>query len=94
MTTSKQKHKLLPLVIYNPLIPVKGFLAMVTIFILWIRSEYKGDTRRLNERFFRHETIHVYQQTEIWITSIISYSFTSIVNICNMLDYRDNFTSI
>lgn len=51
MTTSKQKHKLLPLVIYNPLIPVKGFLAMVTIFILWIRSEYKGDTRRLNERF-------------------------------------------
>lgn len=73
MTTSKQKqkHKLLPLVIYNPLIPVKGFLAMVTIFILWIRSEHKGDTRRLNERFFRHETIHVYQQTEIWITSII-----------------------
>lgn len=71
MSKSKTKKSIFPIVIYNKFIPFDGFLAMVTLFILWIRREHKGDTRRLNERFFRHETIHVYQQTEIWITSII-----------------------
>lgn len=71
MSKSKTKKSIFPIVIYNKLIPFDGFLAMVTLFILWIRREHKGDTRRLNERFFGHETIHVYQQTEIWITSIV-----------------------
>lgn len=71
MSKSKTKKSIFPIVIYNKFIPFDEFLAMVTLFILWIRREHKGDTRRLNERFFRHETIHVYQQTEIWITSIV-----------------------
>lgn len=71
MSKSKTKKSIFPIVIYNKFIPFDRFLAIVTLFILWIRREYKGDTRRLNERFFRHETIHVYQQTEIWITSIV-----------------------
>lgn len=59
-----------PLVIYNSIIPFKGFMAMMTIFILWIRKEYKNHPA-LDDSFYRHETIHAYQQTEIWLTSII-----------------------
>lgn len=57
-------------IIYNSVIPFKGFIAMMTIFILWIRKEYKG-SRQLGYEFFNHEKIHSYQQIEIWVSSII-----------------------
>lgn len=41
-------------IIYNSVIPFKGFIAMMTIFILWIRKEYKG-SRQLGYEFFNHE---------------------------------------
>lgn len=57
-------------IIYNNIIPFRGFVAMLTIFILWIRKEYKGD-KRLNAQFINHEKIHSYQQIETWVTSIV-----------------------
>ena len=57
-------------IIYNNIIPFRGFVAMLTIFILWVRKEYKGDYR-LDAQFLNHEKIHSYQQIEIWVTSIV-----------------------
>ena len=57
------------IIIYNKILPFKGFSAVLTIFILWIRKEHKG-SNKLDEQFFNHERIHVYQQIEIWIVSI------------------------
>lgn len=56
-------------IIYNNFFPVRGFVAMLTIFILWVRKEYKGD-KRLDARFINHEKIHSYQQIEIWAAAI------------------------
>lgn len=57
-------------IIYNNFFPFRGFVAMLTIFILWVRKEYKGD-KRLDAQFINHEKIHSYQQVEIWVTSIV-----------------------
>lgn len=56
--------------IYNNFIPVSGYMAMLTLFILWIRKEYKGD-KRLDAQFFNHEKIHSYRQIEIWGIAIV-----------------------
>lgn len=57
-------------IIYNNVLPFRGFIAMLTIFTLWVRMDYKGD-KRLDAHFFNHEKIHSYQQIEIWVTSIV-----------------------
>lgn len=57
-------------IVYNNIIPFRGFVAMLTIFILWVRKEYKGD-KRLDDQFINHETIHSYQQVEIWLSAIV-----------------------
>ena len=41
-------------IIYNSVIPFRGFIAMMTVFILWIRKEYKG-SKQLGYDFFNHE---------------------------------------
>lgn len=65
-------------IIYNNIIPFRGFVAMLTIFILWVRKEYKGD-KRLDAQFFNHEKIHSYQQIEIWVTSIVVIFFACLL---------------
>ena len=62
MSKSKTKKSIFPIIIYNKFIPFDGFLAMVTLFILWIRREHKGDTRRLNERFFMKQFMYINRQ--------------------------------
>lgn len=57
-------------IIYSKIIPLPGYMAMLTLFILWIRKEYKED-KRLDAQFFNHERIHSYQQIEIWGIAII-----------------------
>lgn len=58
------------IVIKNPIIPTKGYAAMLTLFILWIRNDlnydFESDKRKMN-----HEKIHCYQQIEIWILAIL-----------------------
>lgn len=56
-----------PIKIVNKYIPFKGYMAMLTLFILWIREEYKNKTDLYT---LNHETIHMYQQLEILIPSI------------------------
>lgn len=57
-------------VIYNSIIPFKGYKAMLTLFILWVRTEYKD---KMDKYDLNHEKIHSYQQLEIWLlASIIS----------------------
>lgn len=65
-------------IIYNNILPFRGFIALLTIFILWIRKEYKGD-KRLDAQFLNHEKIHSYQQIEIWVASIIVTSFVCLL---------------
>lgn len=60
-----------PIKIYNNFIPFKGFVAMLTIFILWIRKEYKGNERVLNDGTFNHEAIHMYQQLELALVGAV-----------------------
>lgn len=60
-------------IIYNRFIPVSGYMAMLTLFILWIRKEYKGD-KHLDAQVINHERIHSYQQMEIWGSAIIILS--------------------
>lgn len=38
-------------IIYNNILPFRGFIAMLTIFTLWVRMNYKGD-KRLDAHFF------------------------------------------
>lgn len=54
--------------IYNSLIPFRGYVAMTILFWVFIRKEYKD---RISETTINHETIHAYQQTEIWTASAI-----------------------
>lgn len=49
-------------IIYNKLIPFKGFCAINLLGILFVRSEYKN---RLNEITFNHEAIHTAQMKEL-----------------------------
>lgn len=37
-------------IIYNSILPFKGFRAMLTLSILWVRNEYRGN-RQLDEQF-------------------------------------------
>lgn len=68
-------------IIYNRFFPVAGYMAMLTLFILWVRKEYKGD-KRLDAQAINHERIHSYQQIEIWGCAVIILSllctFTSL----------------
>lgn len=68
-------------IIYNRFFPVAGYMAMLTLFILWVRNEYKGD-KRLDAQAINHERIHSYQQIEIWGCAVIILSllctFTSL----------------
>lgn len=49
-------------IVYNNIIPFKGFLAINLLGILFVRSEYKG---RVNERVITHESIHTKQMQEM-----------------------------
>lgn len=53
---------------------------MLTIFILWIRKEYEN---KIDEYVLNHEAIHMYQQIEIMIPSIVIGLFLCLFNILN-----------
>lgn len=54
--------------IYNNVIPFKGFMAMLTLSILWIRNEYKD---KVTDAVLNHESIHMYQQLELLILGVV-----------------------
>lgn len=55
-------------IIYNRLIPFKGYSAMTLLFWVFVRKEYEG---RLSEKTINHEKIHACQQSEIWALAIL-----------------------
>lgn len=65
-------------IIYNNILPFKGFKAMLTLSILWVRKEYRG-SRQLDQQFFNHEKIHSCQQLEIWIASLVVMSVLCLI---------------
>ena len=54
-------------IIYNNLIPVKGYLAMAAWPFVFTRK----DARRLTNEDINHESIHCYQQIEVMVASAI-----------------------
>jgi hypothetical protein len=53
------------IVIYNRLIPFKGFLAMTVWPLMFVRS----DARELTDTDVNHESIHARQQIEMMVTA-------------------------
>lgn len=49
-------------IIYNNMIPFRGFLAINLLGILFVRKEYKGI---VNARVLNHESIHTRQMKEL-----------------------------
>lgn len=57
-----------PIKVIQNLIPFPGYLAMTTLFLIWVRKEY---IKSYDEYTHNHESIHAYQQTELLLASII-----------------------
>lgn len=58
-------------IIYNNIIPFKGYKAMNLLGILFVRKEFEG---KLKEQDITHEKIHSEQQKELlWIPFYIIY---------------------
>lgn len=49
-------------VIYNKVIPFKGYFAINLFNVMFVRSEYKG--RKIPQRIYRHENTHSEQQLD------------------------------
>ena len=49
-------------IIYNSIVPFKGFIAMNLFSVLFVRNEYKG---KLSDKTINHEKIHTEQQKEL-----------------------------
>lgn len=49
-------------IIYNKVIPFRGFVAINLFGVLFVREEYKG---RINARTLNHEGIHTEQMKEL-----------------------------
>ena len=49
-------------IVYNNIIPFKGFTAINLFGVLFVRSEYK---EKLNEEILNHEAIHTAQMKEL-----------------------------
>lgn len=67
-----------PIKIVNGIIPFKGYMAMMTLFILWIRKEYAN---KIDEYVLNHENIHMYQQLEILVVCLVPSIILYILNI-------------
>lgn len=67
-------------IIYNPIIPFKGFLAVNLFGVLFIRSNYKG---KISERIITHETIHTKQMREmLYVFFYLWYIVEWLVRLC------------
>lgn len=58
-----------PITITNKYIPFKGYSAMLTLFILWIRKE---QLHTIDKYTINHETIHMYQQLELLVLALLA----------------------
>ena len=67
-------------IVYNNIIPFKGFLAINLFGILFVRSEYKG---RVTEKVVTHETIHTKQMKEmLYVFFYLWYIIEWLIRLC------------
>ena len=74
-------------IIYNRLIPFKGFRAMALVWWIFVRSEVKD----FNDTDFRHESIHIRQQKEMFV--ILFFLWYGIEWIVRLIQYRNSKTA-
>lgn len=67
-----------PIKIVNNIIPFRGYMAMMTLFILWIRKEH---VNKIDKYVLNHETIHMYQQLEILGVCLVPTAILYMLNI-------------
>lgn len=66
-------------IIYNNIIPFKGYMAINLFGILFVRSKYKG---KVDKIVINHEKIHTVQMKELlWIFFYIIYFLEYLVKI-------------
>lgn len=74
-------------VIYNDILPVKGFQAINLFGVIFARKEYK----ELTKRVLNHEAIHTAQMKELlYIPFYILYGIEYLINL---IKYRDRHTA-
>lgn len=67
-------------IIYNSIIPFKGFIAMNLFGFLFVRKELKS---RMNETVIQHEQIHTAQMKELlYIFFYIIYGLEWLILLC------------
>lgn len=67
-------------IVYNNIIPFKGFLAINLLGILFVRSEYKG---WITEKVITHETIHTKQMREmLYVFFYLWYVVEWLIRLC------------
>lgn len=74
-------------IIYNNLIPFKGFEAMNIFGFIFARKEYK----ELSEKIRNHEAIHTAQMKELLYLPF--YILYGIEYIINLIKYKDGHTA-
>ena len=79
-------------VVYNYIIPVKGYLAMTVFPFIFARK----DVRELNRVDINHETIHGKQQVEmLWIFFFLWYCLEYVIRwICYGFDNKKAYNNI
>ena len=71
-------------IIYNNIIPFKGYLAINLFGVLFVRKDIKT---HLNEEAINHESIHSKQMKEmLWIPFYIWYALEWMIKFCIYCD--------
>lgn len=79
-------------IVYNNIIPFKGFLAINLFGLLFVRSEYKG---WLSEKVVIHETIHTQQMREmLYVFFYLWYVAEWLIRLCITWNTHKAYRSI
>lgn len=71
------------MIIYNNIIPFKGFIALTFYPFIFVRNEYKN---KINDVIINHENIHKEQQKELLL--IFFYIIYCLEYIINLFLYK------
>ena len=74
-------------IIYNRIIPFKGFRAIALVWWIFVRSEVKN----FNDTDFRHESIHIRQQKEMLV--LFFFLWYAVEWLVRFIIYRNTKTA-
>lgn len=79
------------IVVYNKLIPFKGYVAMAIFPFIFARKEYKP----LAERIINHESIHLKQQIELLVLPFfLWYGIEWVVRLIQYKSFKEAYRNI